>query len=102
MLGITTPDAIALGMMILAALAAWRGSTQGTIERAKGAPTQALTMAGATIADTASTQALTQAIIGLTDVIRASSTKMEEGRKFHTDDLLKQMLEELRGGKHRR
>ena len=29
MLGITTPDAIAFGMMILAALAAWRGISQG-------------------------------------------------------------------------
>lgn len=29
MLGITTPDAIAFGMMVLAALAAWRGSRQG-------------------------------------------------------------------------
>ncbi|MCG6204213.1 hypothetical protein LPW26_06170 [Rhodopseudomonas sp. HC1] len=29
MLGITTPDAIAFGMMVLAALAAWRGVSQG-------------------------------------------------------------------------
>lgn len=29
MLGITTPDAIAFGMMLLAALAAWRGVSQG-------------------------------------------------------------------------
>ena len=29
MLGITTPDAIAFGMMILAALAAWQGSKSG-------------------------------------------------------------------------
>jgi hypothetical protein len=101
MLGITTPDAIAFGMMVLAALAAWRGSTQGTVERAKGPPTQALSVAGATIADTASMQALTQAVIGLTDTIRASSQKIEEGRKFHTDDLLQQMLEELRSGRRR-
>lgn len=29
MLGITIPDAIAFGMMVLSALAAWRGSRQG-------------------------------------------------------------------------
>jgi hypothetical protein len=29
MLGITTPDAIAFGMMVLAGLAAWRGTAQG-------------------------------------------------------------------------
>ncbi len=33
MLGITTPDAIALGMMILAGLAAWNGSRAGQVAK---------------------------------------------------------------------
>lgn len=35
MLGITTPDAIAFGMMVLAALAAWRGVNQGDAAKTK-------------------------------------------------------------------
>jgi hypothetical protein len=41
MLGITTPDAIAFGMMVLAALAAWRGVKQGDtakVDAVKSAP----------------------------------------------------------------
>jgi hypothetical protein len=35
MLGITTPDSIAFGMMLLAALAAWRGINQGEAAKSK-------------------------------------------------------------------
>ncbi len=50
MLGITTPDAIAFGMMILAALAAWRGTKQGDAAKTEAVKSaQLVSIAGAIV-----------------------------------------------------
>lgn len=98
MLGITTPDAIALGTLIIAVLAAWRGATQGTVARAKGSPVQTVSVAGTAIADTAAMQALTQAVIGLTEAVRAAtSARIEEDRREQAEDMIRRVIQEISG-----
>jgi hypothetical protein len=98
MLGITVPDAIAFGTMVMAVLAAWRGATQGTTARKVDPAPQAFSMAGAAMADTAAMQGLTQAVIELTGAVRVATERREDERT----DLLRQMLEELRSKPGRR
>lgn len=68
MLGISTPDAIALGTLILAALAAWQGRRSGEVARRAAAP-EGLAVIGGAIVDHMIMRDLVEAIRGLDGTI---------------------------------
>lgn len=66
MLGITTPDAIAFGMLVLAALAAWQGKKDGATAAKTGAHTDGM-------------QDLAASVRELTEAIREGIDAKEAG-----------------------
>ena len=66
MLGISTPDAIALGTLILAALAAWQGRRAGeAAARRPPAPDPALALIGGALVDHLTLRDLVEAVRAL-------------------------------------
>jgi hypothetical protein len=92
MLGITTPDAIAFGMMVLAALAAWRGMQTGeSAKKSEPPPPTPLSLGMATFADTAMMSRLVDAIDRHADAIHHAV----EANQKQRDDRIAQQLESL-------
>jgi hypothetical protein len=91
MLGITTPDAIAFGMMVLAALAAWRGMQTGeSAKKSEPPPPTPLSLGMATFADTAMMSRLVDAIDRHADAIHRS---IEANDKRQSDTMAQRLAE---------
>lgn len=71
MLGITTPDAIALGSMLAALLAAFAGLVQGARAKREAPPDPGMALIGSALVDRATLQDLTDAVRDLVAVMRA-------------------------------
>lgn len=80
MLGITTPDAIAFGMLVLAGLAAWTGSQAGTAAK-KSDPVHPTSTS--TFADI---ELLTNALTLLHAAILKMTAELEDQNKRHAMD----------------
>jgi hypothetical protein len=92
MLGITTPDAIAFGMLVLAGLAAWKGKQTGeTAKKEDPPPPTPLSLGMATFADTAMMSRLVDAIDRHADAIHHSV----EANQKRRDDKIAQQLTDL-------
>jgi hypothetical protein len=92
MLGITTPDAIAFGMLVLAVLAAWRGMQTGeSAKKVEPPPPTQFSLGMATFADTATMSRLCDAIDRHTDAIHHAV----EANQKQRDDRIAQQLESL-------
>lgn len=81
MLGITTADAIAFGMMVLAALAAWKGATRGETARKTTPPENTISIGAGVFADTAAMQAMTMALNRIAAAVEAYAAIEEEEKR---------------------
>ncbi len=78
MLGITVPDAIAFSMMLLTALAAWRGNQAGKVAKKEDPPQEpALAMIGGALVDTATMVRLADATAQLAKATDRNAAAVE-------------------------
>jgi hypothetical protein len=90
-LGITVPDAIAIGMMILAALAAWRGTVGATEAKKNATPSPAdtsMAIIGAAIVDRTTLAELTDAVRDHAAALREQMDAREQKMQDKIDRLL--------------
>jgi len=95
MLGITVPDAIAIGTLAIALLAAWRGTKAGETAAKVTPPEPAMAMIGAALVDRATLQALTLAVQDHAAAIRETITAAEQARQEDITDAMQRMAEML-------
>ena len=99
MLGITVPDAIAIGTLIIAVLAAWRGNGAGKTAKMAGPPPDStVALIGAAIVDQQTLASLTHAVVRLVDVLERAVDENERavGEKLdNMQETVKQLAEGL-------
>lgn len=95
MLGITTPDAIALGSMLAALLAAFAGLLKGDRARKDTPPEPGMALIGGALVDRATLRDLTEAVNDLAATLRAG---IAAGRRpdLHADTL-RDLLDRIDG-----
>lgn len=87
MLGISTPDAIALGTLILAALAAWQGGRAGAASR-RAEPPGGMALLGGALVDHMTLRDLVEAVRALEATIaRAVDIRAERDNAAFADVL---------------
>lgn len=105
MLGITTADAIAFGMLVLAALAAFRGATRGESARKASPPQNTFAIGASMFADTAAMQAMTAALNRMAQALEACNEARAEEHKDHVLQVMERLtrvLDEREGAQRRR
>ena len=96
MLGISTPDAIALGSMAAALLAAYAGLVNGTKAKRDAPPEPGMALIGSALVDRATLQDLTEAVRELAAVLRAGVAMGEH--RDRVAEMLRELLERADGG----
>ncbi|MFO1151023.1 MAG: hypothetical protein U1E62_21825 [Alsobacter sp.] len=105
MLGITVPDAIAFGTLVLAILAAWRGAVAGAKAEKTAPPDHTAAITCGAIVDSAALRDLVEAVEELTDAMREMIVSQHERAEGRMADLLTEISEKLdrpRDYRHRR
>ncbi len=95
MLGITTPDAIALGSMAAALLAAFAGLKEGAKARREAPPEPGMAMIGSALVDRATLADLADAVRDLATVLRAGIAAGEARSRDHTADVMRELVERI-------
>ena len=96
MLGITVPDAIAFGMLMLAALAGWRGAQAGaTAAKVAPPPEPAMAMIGGALVDRATLQELVLAVRDHAAAIRETIADKDQRRADHMVEAVQRMALEI-------
>lgn len=95
MLGLTVPDAIAFGMMVLGALAAWKGSTRGEHAKTNTPPENTISIGAAMFADTAAMQNMTRALNRLAEALEAGTKQQAEDKQDRIAEALVKLTEKL-------
>jgi hypothetical protein len=95
MLGITVPDAIALGTLIIAVLAALRGGKAGEHAKRATPPDPPMAMIGGAIVDTMTLRDLTTAVQGLAAAMHASVEYQRHAKDDKMSVTLDRLLHEL-------
>jgi hypothetical protein len=95
MLGITVPDAIALGTLILALLAGFRGTRAGAEAKKNIPPDPPTAMIGGAIVDTMTLRDLTTSVQNVADAINATIAEEKQSREAHLSVTLDRLLKEL-------
>jgi hypothetical protein len=92
MLGISTPDAIALGTLILAALAAWQGGRAGaTAARRPAPPDPTLALIGGALVDHLTLLDLVEAVRALEATIGRAAEERERREESGFADALRRL-----------
>jgi predicted ATP-grasp superfamily ATP-dependent carboligase len=95
MLGITVADAVAVGTLIIALLAAWRGTRAGDAAKRISPPETTLSVGMAAFADTSAMTKMTEAIDRLAEAICDASEARERVQASHLAEAIRRMTEAL-------
>ena len=97
MLGITIPDAVLIGTLVISLLAAWRGSKAGAAAKESTPPEPAVALIGSAIVDTATLRDLVDAVERLANVIDRTATERKNAERLET--LLGQLVHSMDRGR---
>lgn len=100
MLGISTPDAIALGTLILAALAAWQGRRAGEAAARRPPPEPAMALLGGALVDHATLRDLVEAVRDLERTIGRAAEGRERREETGFADALRRLEAALADDRH--
>lgn len=95
MLGITTPDAIAFGMMVLAALAAWRGHVTGNAAKEKAIATAPMISIAGGIVDAMQFADYVKALDKLAIAMFKHAAAIEKTHNQRTTNALEEMADRI-------
>jgi len=104
MLGITVADAVAIGTLIIALLAAWKGTRAGDAAKRISPPETTVSVGATVFADTAAMTQLNASINRLADAICNASEARERQQANQLAEVLKRLtdrLDEQDRGRHR-
>jgi hypothetical protein len=104
MLGITVADAVAVGTLIIALLAAWKGTRVGDAAKRIAPPETTVSVGTTVFADTAAMTQLNTSINRLADAICDASEAKERQQFSPLADVLRRLteaLDERERGRHR-
>ena len=93
MLGITTPDAIALGSMAAALLAAFAGLVQGSRAKRDAPAEPGMALIGSALVDRSTLQDLTEAVRDLAAVLRAGLASAHQ--RDPIEDVMRELVERI-------
>jgi flagellar motility protein MotE (MotC chaperone) len=102
MLGITVADAVAVGTLIIALLAAWRGARAGDAAKRISPPETTVSVGATVFADTAAMTQLNTSINRLADAIGDASEARERQQANQLSDVLRKLTATLEALEHRK
>lgn len=97
MLGITITDAVALGTLILAIGAAWRGLKGGEFARRHSPPPETISVGSTVLADTMAMTLQTEALNRIADAIESTVTEHREQEKDRLTSAIEQLVNKIEG-----
>lgn len=95
MLGITIPDAVLIGTLVISLLAAWRGSKAGAAAKESTLPEPTVALIGSAIVDTATLRDLVEAVRRLAEVIDRAAGRAERTKTDRLEGLLDEILHSM-------
>lgn len=95
MLGITVADAVLVGTLVIALLAAWRGARDGKAAQSVKPPAPEMAILGATLVDTNTFRDLVRAVDALTEAVLAGVAAKREEAEDRIADLLEEVRDKL-------
>jgi signal transduction histidine kinase len=95
MLGITVADAVAVGTLIIALLAAWRGTRAGDAAKRISPPETTVSVGATVFADTAAMTQLNNSLNRLAEAICDASEARERQQASQLADVLKRLTDKL-------
>jgi hypothetical protein len=106
MLGITVADAVAVGTLIIALLAAWKGTRAGDAAKRISPPETTLSVGMAAFADTSAMTKMTEALNRLAEAICNASEAKERQQATHLAEILERLtkaldIQDRERGRHR-
>lgn len=95
MLGITVPDAIAFGTLVIAVLAAWKGTTRGEAARSAVAPGSVTSGVAGAFITAEMIEKLIGALEGIGDAIRDGNERKDREHVDKLNDRIERLMQML-------